>query len=365
MNVYKNTVGYGDHVLFYTTPEVVQMVKVTPAKVVRNRFGEFRHSDVVGKPYGAKVSSTNGRGYVTLLFPTPELWTLCLPHRTQILYFPDISFVTSYLELKPGVKMIESGTGSGSFSHSIARSIAPTGKLYSFEYHQERAECARKEFEEHGFTDLVVVECRDVCKDGFGLEDAVTAVFLDLPAPWEAVPAAKKAFKRNRIGRICSFSPNIEQVSRTCIALHEAGFREIKMFECLLRHYELKTVSFKPIPAAQPVVVSREKLHPRQLVEGSWDEVSEEAVKAYEAAHPPPSNDSESPAAQSQGETVIDSDTVNGPSTLVVAANEDENGMRNRKRKLALSSTIMSRPKREAKTHTAYLMFGILPPQRE
>lgn len=35
-----------------------------------------------------------------------------LPHRTQILYIADISFISAYLELKPGVRMIESGKGS-------------------------------------------------------------------------------------------------------------------------------------------------------------------------------------------------------------------------------------------------------------
>jgi tRNA A58 N-methylase Trm61 len=29
--------------------------------------------------------------------PTPELWTKVLPHRTQILYLPDISLVCHYL----------------------------------------------------------------------------------------------------------------------------------------------------------------------------------------------------------------------------------------------------------------------------
>ncbi len=35
------------------------------------------------------------------------------------------------------------GTGSGSLSHSIARTIAPTGQLYTFEFHKERADIAR------------------------------------------------------------------------------------------------------------------------------------------------------------------------------------------------------------------------------
>lgn len=35
------------------------------------------------------------------------------------------------------------GTGSGSFSHSIARTVGPTGKLFSFEFHEQRANKAR------------------------------------------------------------------------------------------------------------------------------------------------------------------------------------------------------------------------------
>ena len=51
--------------------------------------------------------------------PTPELWTKVLPHRTQILYLPDISLVCHYLELTPGAVVLESGTGSGGVGRSI------------------------------------------------------------------------------------------------------------------------------------------------------------------------------------------------------------------------------------------------------
>ena len=73
------------------------------------------------------------------------------------------------------MSMIESGTGSGSFSHSIARTLAPTGHLYSFEYHQERVNAAKKEFEDHGLSDMITLQCRDVCKDGFDMENKVDA----------------------------------------------------------------------------------------------------------------------------------------------------------------------------------------------
>ncbi|RKP07253.1 tRNA methyltransferase complex GCD14 subunit-domain-containing protein, partial [Thamnocephalis sphaerospora] len=225
----------GDMVIAYLNRENMIPLVVRPGATYNNRYGTYRHADFVGQPFGAKVVSHTGRGFMHLLHPTPELWTLALPHRTQILYQPDISFITAYLELRPGMVVVESGTGSGSFSHSITRSIQPNGHLYTFEYHAARAEQARKEFAEHGLSDIITLTCRDACKDGFDLEDCVDAVFLDLPAPWEAIASAKRAFKQNRMGRICCFSPCIEQVQRTCDVLREQGFRDVRMFECLQR----------------------------------------------------------------------------------------------------------------------------------
>ncbi|KAI9136260.1 tRNA methyltransferase complex subunit Cpd1 [Paraphysoderma sedebokerense] len=213
--------------------------------------GIFKHDDMIGLKWGSKLLSHNNQGYVFLLYPTPELWTLVLPHRTQILYIADISVITSFLNLRPGSIVLESGTGSGSFSHSLVRTIAPSGHLHTFEYHQERANRARKEFEDHGIAHLVTSTCRDVCRDGFGLQGAVDAVFLDLPAPWEAIPHAKKAFKQNQVGRICCFSPCIEQVQKTCAALNDEMFVDIKMYECLIRFHDVRTISVKSVKYAR------------------------------------------------------------------------------------------------------------------
>lgn len=93
--------------------------------------------------------------------------------------------------------MVESGTGSGSLSTSIIRSILPTGHLFTYEFNQVRSEKAREEFQRLGFNepnDLVTVTHRDVLENGFLLkneeqgsvlvgEDSVDAVFLDLPRP--------------------------------------------------------------------------------------------------------------------------------------------------------------------------------------
>ncbi|KAJ2840062.1 tRNA (adenine-N(1)-)-methyltransferase catalytic subunit trm61 [Coemansia erecta] len=247
---YKNIVENGDLVVVYSTPETMTTMTVSEGQIFNNRFGSFRHSDMVGLKYGSKIQSHTGRGFVYLLHPTPALWTQVVPHRTQILYLPDISFISLYLNLMPGKIVIESGTGSGSFSHSIARTIAPSGHLYTFEYHELRANAARKEFDEHSLANMVTIEHRDVIANGFGRTNLADAVFLDLPAPWDAVEAAKQALRKDTIGRICCFSPCIEQVQRTTLALNEHGFAEIRMFECLAKDYEFRNAPLPDIDMA-------------------------------------------------------------------------------------------------------------------
>ena len=87
------------------------------------------------------------------------------------------------------------GTGSGSLSHALIRSVMPTGRLHTFEFHAERCAAAAKEFEEHGLADYVTAKHRDVCAAGFELSHEADAVFLDLPAPWECIGHAKQALK--------------------------------------------------------------------------------------------------------------------------------------------------------------------------
>lgn len=310
---YKKTIEEGDHVIVHLSASLMHPVQVTAGKIYNNKFGSFTHDSMIGLKYGSKLSATTGRGFVHLLHPTPALWTQVVPHRTQILYLPDISFISAYLDLKPGKIMIESGTGSGSFSHSIARTISPTGHLYTFEYHEKRVETAKAEFEAHKLNDVVTIQHRDVIADGFGMDNVADAVFLDLPAPWDAVAAAKKALRRDTIGRVCSFSPCIEQVQKTALALNEHGFCDIRMYECLAKDYEIRRLPAPDIDVAISGVKAKFKL----------DKKSHKKRKLESQEN-------------NNGETPV----------------EDEE-----------TTTLLSKPVDTVRGHTSYLTFAILAPE--
>ncbi|WFD18440.1 guanidinoacetate N-methyltransferase [Malassezia caprae] len=262
------------------TPLVVQR-----GEKLINLFGLFPHDDMIGRPYGSKI-----------------------------LYAPDMAFITMKLNLSPGAHVIEAGTGSGSFTHFLARtthctwptrsgSLTPMvdqaqvsdfdGRVYSFEFHAERVEKARTEFAEHGLDKTVVLAHRNVCKNGFGLDPSCDAVFLDLPAPWEAVPHAKEALRTDIATHICCFSPCIEQVHRTVAALSEHGFSDITMYESLVRTHESLTnvAPLEPISQVveriQQTESKRELRRQMQIQQSKLERERRQAEKETQAQQAP------------------------------------------------------------------------------
>ncbi|KAF8340732.1 tRNA methyltransferase complex GCD14 subunit-domain-containing protein [Cantharellus anzutake] len=367
----------GDVVILWLTRDSLEPLVITPGKVYNGRFGVYRHDDLVGVPYGSKVISKNGRGFVHILRPTPELWTLALPHRTQILYLADIAFITAWLDLKPGSIVIEAGTGSGSFSHSACRTIQPNGHLHSFEYHEERSKKARAEFQEHGMADLVTLKHRNVCKEGFGLEDAADAVFLDLPAPWDAIRHAKTAMKRRQIGRICCFSPCVEQVLRTVSALNDAGFTgmcQITMYETLMRPQEVVPITLPPIGQViqrlrnaevegearrlRQIAKANEKNKKRKLGDNGYDDAGMATASAGGNPCKKPKTDDE--AGTSEGGE--DGEIVHPVSVRQDVGDGSRTPVGGKPPPLPESSFHVTRPFTEVRGHTSYLTFAVLLP---
>ncbi|XP_070571031.1 tRNA (adenine(58)-N(1))-methyltransferase catalytic subunit TRMT61A-like [Ptychodera flava] len=334
---YADEIKDGDIVILYLGVDDTLALKVKAGKTHQTKYGAVRHSDLIGKKYGSKIRCVGGKGWLYVLHPTPELWTITLPHRTQIVYSNDISMITMQLDLKPGSVVCESGTGSGSVSHAIIRTIAPTGHLYTFDYHNQRVETVRQEFKDHGLSDLVTVTCRDVSKDGFGLDHIADAVFLDLPSPYDVIDAAKQALKVPG-GRICSFSPCIEQVQRTCEQLRNAGFVEITTLESIVRNYDVKTIQL-PLADMGPETTPTEVT---DLTEDSSD-VTE------------PSRDTEKKRKLDESE----GDTKNDGTLNKMQKSESGSDFQKRKFSSGFTAKCGILP-RETSGHTGFLTFATL-----
>ncbi|KAI8392890.1 tRNA (adenine(57)-N(1)/adenine(58)-N(1) or adenine(58)-N(1)) [Nakaseomyces glabratus] len=254
---YKDLIQEGDLALIWISRDNIKPVTINANETFNTRYGSFPHKDMIGKPYGSQIAIrtkvAKKFAFVHVMQPSPELWTLSLPHRTQIVYTPDSSYIMQRLNCSPNSRVIEAGTGSGSFSHAFARSV---GQLYSYEFHPVRYEQATEEFKEHGLLDKnTIITHRDVCKDGFTIKKTdetsyqfkadeeqlqikADVIFLDLPAPWEAIPHIDSVIDNDEKVGLCCFSPCIEQVDKTLEVLEKHGWFNVEMVEIQGRQYE-------------------------------------------------------------------------------------------------------------------------------
>lgn len=122
-----NLIQEGSKVILYLGYNNLHVIKVKTDDVYQMKFGALRHNDLIGKEFGSKIICP--RGYIHVLPIDPgrtencfdrrstsvlELWTLSLPHRTQILYMPDISMILLELDIKPGSIVVEAGSSCDS-----------------------------------------------------------------------------------------------------------------------------------------------------------------------------------------------------------------------------------------------------------
>ncbi|CEG38010.1 s-adenosyl-l-methionine-dependent methyltransferases superfamily protein [Plasmopara halstedii] len=242
-------ISEGSLVILFETHNSLTYCYAQRDAIYQNRHGAFYHNDMIGQPFGSKIISRkkNARGYLILLAPTPELWSRALRHRTQIVFTLDASAIQFTAALCSGARVVESGTGSGALTTSFARTVSPNGHVFSFEFNAHRADIAREEFHRNGLTNVITVDCRDACEQGFptDLDNSIDLVFLDLPCPWKAVGHATKVLKQG--GFFASYSPCIEQVQKTCDALRSANFELIRTIETRLVPYNSRRIDL-PVP---------------------------------------------------------------------------------------------------------------------
>lgn len=403
-------------------------------KVVNTRFGSFPHTTLIGQPWGSQIiasdvntgkrSRTKGKrkaaaladggddtttsnaataasspkaassGFIHLLPPTPESWTSALPHRTQVVYTPDYSYILHRLRATPGKTIIEAGAGSGSFTHAAARAVfngyathepahkkqkTRFGKVCSFEFHATRATKVQQELKQHGLEDIVRVTHRDVYNDGFLLPNDTSAeksspkanaIFLDLPAPWLALKHLTRHPTDGSISpldpssavRICTFSPCMEQVQKTISALRQQGWLQIQMVEVLHRRIEVR----REIVGLETEGVRRAMVYPRSVEEAVGKlRVVEGRLKVFQKAQ---KEAAEAAAAAANGEaTPIKAEELGEQHIKTEESDEQQQPTNNQSKEKSSQipsyemGRLVHRTEPDLKTHTSYLVFAVLP----
>ncbi|KAF5114839.1 hypothetical protein DV495_002547 [Geotrichum candidum] len=366
-NEYKDTISEGDIVLAWMTRTSTKPLVVTKDATFNTRYGHFPHDKMVGLPLGTQMASSSKAGFLHLLAPTPELWTMSLPHRTQIVYTPDSSYIVQRLRIRPGSRVLEAGTGSGSFTHAMSRTVGKTGQVFTYEFHEHRYKEALGEIRDHQLSNVTITH-RDVCKNGFRLDPAApegegrldaSAVFLDLPSPWLAIPNLKSVVSRERSTAICCFSPCIEQVTRTVEALKKEGWQHIEMVEVSAKKWEGHKEMVRSIDDAMERLrdVKRRRLSGLK----KRNERIEKEKRGESAEDSAATADDETDAAEKSANTT-ENEASSAQNVKTKGFNPWGKGLRIKEGAEGYEWRDVSRVESEIKSHTSYLTFAVLPP---
>lgn len=232
---------FGDLVLLLTADGKRYLIRLAPGQLLHTHKGRFGHDDLLGRQWGDLVTSQLGQEALIL---EPSVYDLIrhLKRGTQIIYPKDAAYLVLHMGLRSGSRVIEAGTGSGGLTTALAWSVAPAGRVYSYEAHADTLHLARDNLERVGMLPYVELFERSI-QDGF-FQREVDALVLDVREPWHYLAQARRSLRAG--GFFASLLPTTNQVSELLVALEGNDFADITVEELLLRRYKAVPERLRP-----------------------------------------------------------------------------------------------------------------------
>ncbi len=229
-------------VLLVSPDEKRFLVRLVPGAQMHTHRGYIPHDAIIGKPFGDSVATQIGHPFLVLQPSTFDL-AMHVKRASQIVYPKEIGYIVLRMNIVPGSRIVEAGTGSGALTMTLARLVRPDGKIFTYEERDDMLELARKNFERAGVSDVIELKQRDI-RAGFD-ERGVDALFLDVREPWQFLAQAHAALKGG--GFFGSLVPTTNQISDLLAEMDRlGGWAEIEVIEILERNYKVNAERLRP-----------------------------------------------------------------------------------------------------------------------
>lgn len=217
------------------------IITLKSGTVFHTHRGILPHDDLIGKGWGSQVFSHNGSPFFIL---QPSMTDILRNTKrvTQIMYPKEIGYILLYMGIATGSRVIEAGTGSGSFTTALAHSVGNEGKVYSYEIKGETQASAIKTLAKLGLDDRVEFKLRDI-RTGFD-EENVDAVFLDMSNSYDFLAQVRQSLKPG--GYFGCIVPTTNQVMKVLVELRRNDFAFIEVCDVSVRFYKTEPTRFRP-----------------------------------------------------------------------------------------------------------------------
>ena len=107
------------------------LVRLEPGKSLHTHRGLIAFDECIGREWGRWVRTHIGHLFLILEPSTADL-IRDIKRTTQIIFPKDIGYILMKLSIRPGITVIEAGTGSGGLTLALARAVGPAGRVISY-----------------------------------------------------------------------------------------------------------------------------------------------------------------------------------------------------------------------------------------
>lgn len=198
------------------------------------------------KPWKA-ARAIGGWDYVVMR-PRMVDYVLSMPRGAQIMYPKDIAQVIALGDIRSGMRVLESGAGSGAMSLSLLDAVGESGKLTTIELRPDFARIAESNAtlyygKRPEWWNLLTGDFDSVAKTLDA--HSVDRIMLDMLDPWNRLEQAHRVIVPG--GVLIAYVTTTTQMSRMAEALRESGvWTEPEIQETLERTWKAQGLAVRP-----------------------------------------------------------------------------------------------------------------------
>jgi tRNA (adenine57-N1/adenine58-N1)-methyltransferase catalytic subunit len=231
----------GERALLIDSKKRRYLVTLAEDGEFHSHAGFVSHGLIIGHPEGVRVQSTRGANYLCLR-PTMEDFVLEMPRGAQVIYPKDLAPICMLADIGPGVRVLETGIGSGALSMTMLRWGA---HIVGYEIREDflnRAVSNVRSMLGEAALDRYQVELRD-SYEGVPATD-LDRVVLDLPEPWRVIPHLPGALHPG--GIVVAYTPSITQAMQVREAMAGKEWGDLRTLEVLHRTWHIEGQAVRP-----------------------------------------------------------------------------------------------------------------------
>lgn len=235
---------YGDRVQLTDAKGKLYSITLTKGSEWHTHKGMLKHDDLVGIPEGSIVATNQDLKFQAFR-PLLADYVLSMPRGATIVYPKDAAMILGVADIKPGIRVLEAGVGSGALTISILRAIGEKGILQSVEIREDFAEISENNVSAYfggkpANWNLTIGALQDQT-----YEADFDRVVLDMLSPWECLDVASKALVPG--GVFMSYVATTTQLSKIVEAIKESGnFTEPESSETIVRGWHHEGLAVRP-----------------------------------------------------------------------------------------------------------------------